>query len=139
MRDSGCFGVKIGFESGNQYVIDSIVNKRLNLERARETVGVIKKAGMSVHGTFTYGLPGETVEQMQDTKRYIATLGLDTLQESGCAEIEGTPLHTLSQERSLRKYVGAKLTDDYVRERDGRVKFDRLSTVIQVRSERKEG
>ncbi|MCC6194794.1 MAG: hypothetical protein IT518_10045, partial [Burkholderiales bacterium] len=83
--------------------------------------------------------PGETVEQMQDTKRYIATLGLDTLQESGCAEIEGTPLHTLSQERSLRKYAGAKLTDDHVRERDGRVKFDRLSTMIQVRPERKEG
>ena len=28
MRDSGCFGVKLGFESGNQLVVDTIVNKR---------------------------------------------------------------------------------------------------------------
>jgi len=62
MKDSGCFGVKIGFESGNQYVIDNIVNKRLNLEGARETVAIVKRTGMSVHGTFTYGLPGETME-----------------------------------------------------------------------------
>jgi len=69
---------------------------------------------------------------MQDTKRYIASLGLDTLQESGCAEIEGTPLHTLSRERTLKKYAGARVTEDYVRERDGRIKFDRLSTSIQT-------
>lgn len=132
MKESGCFGVKIGFESGNQHVIDTIVNKRLDLEAARETVLAIKRAGMTVHGTFTYGLPGETVEQMHDTKRYIASLGLDTLQESGCAEIEGTPLHTLTQERELAKYSGAKLTDEYVRERDGRVKYERLAKVIGI-------
>jgi radical SAM superfamily enzyme len=85
---------------------------------------------MTVHGTFTYGLPGETATQMFDTKRYIQTLGLDTLQESGCAEIEGTPLHTLSNERSLAKYSGAKMADDYVRELDGRVKYDRLAALL---------
>jgi radical SAM superfamily enzyme YgiQ (UPF0313 family) len=132
MKESGCFGVKIGFESGNQEVIDTIVNKRLDLEYAREAVKEIKRVGMTVHGTFTYGLPGETVTQMFDTRRYIATLGLDTLQESGCAEIEGTPLHTLSDARSLEKYSGAKLDDEYVRERDGRVKFDRLAGVLNA-------
>jgi len=29
-----------------------------------------QRVGMTVHGTFTYGLPGETTEQMMDTKRY---------------------------------------------------------------------
>jgi radical SAM superfamily enzyme YgiQ (UPF0313 family) len=134
MKDSGCFGVKIGFESGNQQVIDTIVNKRLDLEAARHVVAEIKRVGMSVHGTFTYGLPGETVEQMLDTKGYIESLGLDTLQESGCAEIEGTPLHTLFKERSLAKYSGAKVTEDYVRERDGRIKFDRLRDLLRSRT-----
>ena len=31
MKDSGCFGVKLGFESGNQFVVDKIVNKHLDL------------------------------------------------------------------------------------------------------------
>jgi len=126
MHDSGCFGVKIGFESGNQTVIDKIVNKRLNLEYAREVVAEIKRLGMTVHGTFTYGLPGETIEQMRDTKRYLNSLGLDSFQESGCAEIEGTPLHSLASESSLEKYSGARLDDEYIRETDGRVKYDKL-------------
>jgi len=132
MKESGCFGVKIGFESGNQSVIDNIVNKRLNLEYAREAVAEIKRLGMTVHGTFTYGLPGETPEQMQDTKRFRDSLGLDTCQESGCAEIEGTPLHSLSSQSSLAKYSGAKLDETYIREVDGRVKYDKLRATLDA-------
>jgi radical SAM superfamily enzyme YgiQ (UPF0313 family) len=130
MRDSGCFGVKIGFESGNQSVVDNIVNKRLNLEYAREVVAELKRLGMTVHGTFTYGLPGETTEQMMDTKRYRDSLGLDSCQESGCAEIEGTPLHSLVNQSSLAKYSGAKLDEGYLREVDGRVKYDKLRATL---------
>jgi radical SAM superfamily enzyme YgiQ (UPF0313 family) len=126
MKESGCFGVKIGFESGNQSVVDNIVNKRLNLDYARDVVAELKRLGMTVHGTFTYGLPGETTEQMMDTKRYRESLELDTCQESGCAEIEGTPLHSLATQSSLAKYSGAKLDEGYLRETDGRVKFDKI-------------
>ena len=38
MRESGCFGVKLGFESGNQFVVDQIVNKGLDLDYARSVV-----------------------------------------------------------------------------------------------------
>jgi radical SAM superfamily enzyme YgiQ (UPF0313 family) len=126
MKESGCFGVKIGFESGNQHVVDNIVNKRLDLEYARQAVAECKRVGMTVHGTFTYGLPGETTEQMMDTKRYRDSLNLDTCQESGCAEIEGTPLHSLATQSSLAKYSGAKMDDGYIRELDGRVKYEKL-------------
>lgn len=130
MKESGCFGVKIGFESGNQSVVDNIVNKRLNLDYARDVVTELKRIGMTVHGTFTYGLPGETTEQMMDTKRYRESLGLDTCQESGCAEIEGTPLHSLATQISLAKYSGAKLDEGYLRETDGRVKFDKIRATL---------
>jgi hypothetical protein len=85
-----------------------------------------------VHGTFTYGLPGETATQMFDTKRYISTLGLDTLQESGTAEIEGTPLHTLRNSRKLAKYSGASLDDADAPELDGRIKYDRLAALLRT-------
>jgi radical SAM superfamily enzyme YgiQ (UPF0313 family) len=130
MKESGCFGVKIGFESGNQSVVDNIVNKRLNLDYARDVVTELKRIGMTVHGTFTYGLPGETTEQMMDTKRYRESLGLDTCQESGCAEIEGTPLHSLATQISLAKYSGARLDEGYLRETDGRVKFDKIRAAL---------
>ena len=131
MKDSGCFGVKLGFESGNQYVVDKIVNKHLDLDYASEVVAEIKRIGMTVHGTFTYGLPGETPEQMQDTKRYLHSLGLDTWQESGTAEIEGAPLHTLAHKGSLGKYEGAQIDHDYQRAKDGNVKFQELTRRLQ--------
>jgi hypothetical protein len=63
-----------------------------------------------VHGTFTYGLPGETSEQMQDTKRFIASLPFDTYEEPGTAAIEGTPLDTLIKGGTLERYRGAHST-----------------------------
>lgn len=129
MKESGCFGVKLGFESGNQYVVDKIVNKRLDLEKAREVVLFLKnELGMTLHGTFTIGLPGESEAQMGDTRSFIASLPFDTHQLSGCAEIEGTPLHTLSQRGELARYEGARMSDDYVRISDGAIKAARLSS-----------
>jgi radical SAM superfamily enzyme YgiQ (UPF0313 family) len=131
MKTSGCFGVKLGFESGNQFVVDKIVNKHLDLQYAAEVVRHLKKIGMTVHGTFTYGLPGETPEQMQDTKRYIASLPLDTVQESGTAEIEGTPLATLRRTGALKAYEKAKMGENYDRQVDGNKKYQQLARTLQ--------
>jgi radical SAM superfamily enzyme YgiQ (UPF0313 family) len=126
MKDSGCIGVKIGFESGNQEVVDNIVNKRLDLEEARRVAFEVKRVGMTLHGTFTFGLPGETAEQMQDTETYMASLPLDSAQKSGCAEIEGAPLHTLGRVANLKSYPGAKLDENYSRETDGQMKIEKM-------------
>ncbi|MTJ83909.1 MAG: radical SAM protein [Telmatospirillum sp.] len=132
MKESGCFGVKLGFESGNQEVVDKIVNKRLNIAKASDVVYELKKLGMTVHGTFTIGLPGETEEQMEDTKRLIRTLPFDTHQLSGCAEIEGTPLASLAQRGHLDRYAGARLDAGYVRNSDGARKIDEIASLPQT-------
>jgi radical SAM superfamily enzyme YgiQ (UPF0313 family) len=132
MKESGCFGVKIGFESGNQFVVDKIVNKHLDLDYARQVVHHLKELGMTVHGTFTYGLPGETREQMVDTTRFIESLPFDSIQTSGTAEIEGTPLHTLRTKGKLAKYEGAHIDDGYRVETDGSRKWLRLVQELQT-------
>jgi radical SAM superfamily enzyme YgiQ (UPF0313 family) len=128
MRDCGCFGVKIGFESGNQYVLDHIVNKRLDLRKAEATAKWLRTIGISVHGTFTIGLPGETQAQQQQTRDFIARLydegGLDTHQLSGAAEIEGTPMHTLRTRGPLAKYSGAVVDHNYTPSSDGQKKIE---------------
>jgi radical SAM superfamily enzyme YgiQ (UPF0313 family) len=131
MKESGCFGVKLGFESGNQYVVDKIVNKHLDLEYAREVVHELKRIGMTVHGTFTVGLPGETREQMQDTVRFIESLPLDSHQLSGTAEIEGTPLHTLRTVGHLDAYEGASLAADAEMHTDGNKRFAMLAEELR--------
>ena len=131
MADSGCKGVKIGVESGSQVVVDKIVNKHLDLKYVQEIVSHIRSLDMSVHGTFTYGLPGETKDDMIRTKQFIQETKFSTVQESGTAEIEGTPLHALINEQKLMTYPGAIADDNYDRQKDGGKKWQSLVKELQ--------
>ena len=131
MADSGCKGVKIGVESGSQVVVDKIVNKHLDLKYVQEIVSHIRSLDMSVHGTFTYGLPGETKDDMIRTKQFIQETEFSTVQESGTAEIEGTPLHALINEQKLMSYPGAIADDNYDRQKDGGKKWQSLVKELQ--------
>lgn len=130
MRESGCFGVKIGIESGNQWVLDNIVNKRLQLSEALATLAHLKAIGMAVHTTFTLGLPGETRAQQQDTIAFIQQLYTEGLtathQLSGTSEIEGTPLATLRERGHLDAYAGAKIDANYISDSDGQRKIESM-------------
>jgi radical SAM superfamily enzyme YgiQ (UPF0313 family) len=130
MKDSGCFGVKIGFESGSQWVIDHIVNKRLDLKNAEETCLWLQSIGIKVHTTWTVGLPGETKEQRQETmdaiRRMYDTGAHTTHQLSGTATIEGTPLSEISKGRHLDKYDGAIADERFVVSADGQQKVEAM-------------
>ena len=130
MKDNGCKGVKVGIESGSQFVVDKIVNKHLDLDYTNKIVDHIRSLGISVHGTFTYGLPGESKEQMLETKKFISNTNFNTVQESGTAEIEGTPLHTLNK-KDLQNYPGANINKDYDRQKDGGKKWQSLVKDLQ--------
>lgn len=132
LAESGFYGAKLGFESGSQVVIDTIINKRLNLKNAAYTARRLRaELGLTIHGTFTVGLPGETEAQQAETRAFIddlyATGGLDSHQLSGTAEIEGTPLHTLSGAGHLDKFPGAKVDSTYFPSADGQKKIEQLN------------
>lgn len=130
MKDSGCYGVKLGFESGSQRVIDKIINKKLDLKEALETGRFLTSIGINWHGTFTVGLPGETEAEREETKRFIEACidaGMSTHQVSGTAVIEGTPLSTLGRVGSLSAYPDAKIDETFSAETDGVLKAQQLS------------
>lgn len=127
MKKAGCYGVKLGFESGSQYVVDKIVNKELDLEYGAEVVRYLRKLGMSVHGTFTIGLPGERPEQMKATLEFARSLPLNSYQISGTAEIEGTPLHRLRKSgQRMEVFEGAEIDEHYDHAADGNKKWQKL-------------
>ncbi len=97
MHASGCYGVKLGFESGVDRITNGVIGKHLNLRKARETVIFLRTLGMSVHTTWTLGHPGETAEEAQQTMRFMKTIPHNTYQISGTALMSGTPLDTANQ------------------------------------------
>jgi radical SAM superfamily enzyme YgiQ (UPF0313 family) len=132
MKDAGCFGVKIGMESGSQQVIDQIVNKKLDLADIENRIlPYLKGIGLKVHTTWTVGLPGETPAQANETLRMIERLyakGLHhTHQLSGTATIEGTPLDSIAQGKSLKAYPGAS-NEGFSIDGDGQKKIEVLAS-----------
>src|SRR5262245_39023499 len=59
LRDNGLRLLLVGYESGNQKILNN-VKKGIRLDRAREFTRNVRTLGIKVHGTFIMGLPGET-------------------------------------------------------------------------------
>jgi len=89
MKALGCRQFLVGFESGDQGILDTI-KKGTTLERSAEFVRIVQAAGIAVHGCFVLGLPGETKQTAQKTVDYAFSLGLDTLQFSAAVPLPGT-------------------------------------------------
>lgn len=74
MKKSGCKEVCVAPESGNQYVVDEIIKKRVSLKKIEQIVTGCKKIGIRVESFFVIGSVGETKEQIKDTIEYARKL-----------------------------------------------------------------
>ena len=92
LRDNGLRLLLVGFESGNQQILNNI-NKGVKLEAARQFMKHCHDLGITVHGTFIIGLPIETRETIEETIRFACELSPHTIQVSIAAPYPGTELY----------------------------------------------
>jgi hopanoid biosynthesis associated radical SAM protein HpnJ len=92
LRDNGLRLLLVGYESGNQQILINI-KKGLRVDRARRFAADCRDLGITVHGTFILGLPGETAETIQETIRFAREVNPHTIQVSIAAPYPGTELH----------------------------------------------
>ncbi|MBW7989183.1 MAG: radical SAM protein [Planctomycetes bacterium] len=69
MKKSGCYQMNLALESGSQYVIDNIIKKPLKLDKVKPLVEYAKKIKLKVLIFLIIGMPGETLDQIQETFR----------------------------------------------------------------------
>ncbi len=91
LKDNGLRLLVVGFESGNQAILNNI-RKGISLEGARKFALAAKEAGVLIHGAFILGLPGETRETMEETMRFAREIDPYSLQVSLAAPYPGTAL-----------------------------------------------
>src|SRR6202034_3252041 len=92
LKDNGLRLLLVGYESGNQQILINI-KKGLRVERARRFAADCRDLGITVHGTFILGLPGETKETIEETIRFAREVNPRTLQVSVAAPYPGTELY----------------------------------------------
>ena len=89
MREAGLHHVIVGFESGNAQILKNI-KKGVTKEQAIQFVKDCKKLGITIHGAFIMGLPGETRETIRETIDYAKMLDLESIQVSLASPYPGT-------------------------------------------------
>ncbi len=92
MRDSGCRLLIVGYESGDAQILKNI-KKGATIERARQFTKDCRKLGLTVHGDFILGLPGESRESIRRTIGFAKELDVETIQVSVAHAYPGTELY----------------------------------------------
>ena len=92
LKDGGLRLLLVGYESGNQQILHNI-KKGLRVEVAKQFTADCHKLGIVIHGTFILGLPGETLETIEETIEYAKEINPHTIQVSLAAPYPGTFLY----------------------------------------------
>lgn len=92
MRDAGLHHVIVGYESGDEQILKNI-KKGVTRPQAEEFTRNCKKLGITIHGAFIMGLPGETRETIRKTIDYARQLDLDSIQVSLASPYPGTEFY----------------------------------------------
>lgn len=109
MKEAGCRVLVVGYESADPQMLKTM-KKGVTVEQLRKFTKDAKKARLMIHGTFLFGLPGETLKTMEKTSRFARQLDLDTIQVTIATPLPGTEFYQHCKKEGY--LVQKKLIDD---------------------------
>ena len=93
MKKAGFKEIYFGIENASQEILDRVLNKRINLDKADDIIGSCKKAGIIPAAYLMVGVPGETIETMENTMRFALNSELAKTQVFIFQPVPGTKLY----------------------------------------------
>ncbi len=104
MRESGCMGVLIGFESLSHETL-LLMEKQVNIRMGNydELIKRLHSYGIALYGTFVFGYDSETLGSIDDTAKKAIDFGLFMAAFNHLMPFPGTPLyHQFVRERRMK-------------------------------------
>ena len=111
LREGGLRLLLVGYESGNQKILHNI-KKGMRTDVARKFTKDCRELGITIHGTFIMGLPGETKETIEETIRFANEINPHTIQVSLAAPYPGTFLFDQAVKNGWLDTSNADLVND---------------------------
>ena len=91
MKDSGCVEVGMGIESGSDKILAGI-DKGETSGQIRRAVEMLRRAGIRVKGFLIVGLPGESMETLDETRSFLDQAKLDCADFTVFKPYPGSPI-----------------------------------------------
>jgi hopanoid biosynthesis associated radical SAM protein HpnJ len=111
LKDNGLRLLLVGYESGNQQILHNI-KKGMLIDVAKRFTKDCHELGVTIHGTFILGLPGETKQTIEETIKFATEINPHTIQVSLAAPYPGTFLYKQAVENGWLDASHAELIDD---------------------------
>ncbi len=112
LKDNGLRLLLVGYETGNQQILYNI-KKGMRVDMARRFTKDCHELGITIHGTFILGLPGETKETIEETIRFATEINPHTVQVSLAAPYPGTFLYDQAVANGWLDAAHAELVDEH--------------------------
>lgn len=91
MKEAGCRQIEFGIESGSQEMLDRM-NKRTTVKQNKQAILNARKVGIYTKAYLILGLPGETRESIEATKRFIQDSRPDQVLLSSFTPLPGSAI-----------------------------------------------
>jgi hopanoid biosynthesis associated radical SAM protein HpnJ len=112
LKDNGLRLLLVGYESGNQQILFNI-KKGMRIEVAERFTKDCHELGVTIHGTFILGLPGESEETIRETVEFAKRINPHTIQVSLAAPYPGTFLYNQAVQNGWLDAANAELVDEH--------------------------
>ena len=112
LAENGLRLLLVGYEFGNQKILHNI-KKGMLVDVARRFTKDCHELGITIHGTFILGLPGETKETIEETIRFATEINPHTIQVSLAAPYPGTFLYEQAVKEGWLDAEHAQLVDEH--------------------------
>ncbi len=102
LKDSGCFRIWIGAESGSQKILDAM-DRRVKATQVQEMIQLSRKSGLETGTFIMVGYPGETEEDLEQTITHLKTADPDYYTLTLAYPITGTELFNETKSSFLKE------------------------------------
>lgn len=108
LRRAGVNHLVLAIESGSDRVLKDIMKKPLKLHIAKRVADDCRELGIYANANILIGLPGETKQDIEDTRRFLKTVNANWFIVLAASPLVGSEMHDICEAKGYLKegYIG---------------------------------
>jgi len=103
LKSAGITQLALSIESGSNRVLKEIMHKPLNLSIVKRVAGDCRELGIYTRGNILIGLPGETKQDIEDTRSFLKTINVNWFSVSCATPLAGSEMLDICLKRNYIK------------------------------------